>query len=172
MWDFVWQYEQRKKWVTYSDAEILILNKAVKENQKSVLLPSKNKRKKIAVDFEKMVQRNQVTSYEQKVRCLAFNSGFFVWLWRDEYDDWHCFRPYLGFSLEIAYFQKEKKLQYYENGNYEVNLETFVQVNEDDLSTSSVKRESIDLAITAELKKICSQNEEALQQACSNAAPK
>ncbi|KAG8198282.1 hypothetical protein JTE90_021536 [Oedothorax gibbosus] len=171
-WDFLWQFEQRKKWVTYSDAELMLLNEAIKENKESLLLPSKSTRKKIAVDFENMVQRNQVTSYEQRVRCVAFNSEFFVWLWKDEFDDWHCYKPFLSISLEVAYHQKENTMKYFDSNNYEVNLETFEQVNEDNKSTNMVKRETIDLPITAELKKICRQNEKALKQACLGGATK
>ncbi|GFU18621.1 poly polymerase 2 [Nephila pilipes] len=166
--DFVWQYEQRKRWINYTDEQIQVLNKAVKERKTNVLLPSKNTRKQLIIDFDKMIQKNKVSRYEQKIRCLVTNSGFNVWLWKDNYEDWLSYQPYLSFYLEVAYHKQEKVLKFSSLGDFKVNFETWEQTNEETFSTNLVKRENVDLATSVEINNICLQNEIVFKKVCSD----
>ncbi|GFR05312.1 poly polymerase 2 [Trichonephila clavata] len=166
--EFVWQYEQRKQWLNYTDEQIQILNKAVKERKTNVLLPSKNVRKQFIIDFEKMIQKDKVSRYEQKIRCLVINSDFSVWVWKDNFDDWHSYQPHLSFYLEVAYQKKEKILKFSNFGEFEVNFETWEQVNLETFSTNLVKRENVDLVTTVETNNICIRNEIVFKEVCSD----
>ncbi|CAL1267174.1 unnamed protein product [Larinioides sclopetarius] len=169
--DFVWQYEQRKRWITYTIEDIHLINKAVREKFTSVLLPSKNSRKQLIIDLEKMVQRNKVSLYEQRIRCLVTNSGCSVWLWKDNHEDWHCFKPYLAFYLEVAFQRNDKIFKFHEKDDYEINFETWLQTNEEKLNTKAVKRENVEFVVSSELKNLCANNETLLKRVCSSDKP-
>ncbi|GBO11754.1 hypothetical protein AVEN_83426-1, partial [Araneus ventricosus] len=169
--DFVWQYEQRRRWITYTVEDIQFINKTVREKLTSVLLPSKNSRKQFIIDLEKMVQRNKVSLYEQRIRCLVTNSGCSVWLWKDSHEDWHCFKPYLTFYLEIAFQRNDKIFRFHDQCDYEVNFETWLQTNEETLNTNAVKRENVEFAVPTELKNLCDDNETLLKRVCSSDIP-
>ncbi|KAF8791322.1 Poly [ADP-ribose] polymerase 2 like protein [Argiope bruennichi] len=169
--DFVWQYEKRKRWITYAVDDIQLINKAVQAKVTSVLLPGRNSRKQFIVDLEKMVQRNKVTLYEQRIRCLVTNSGCSVWLWKDNHENWNCYKPYLAFYLEIAFQRNDKIFRFHDKGDYEVNFETWLQTNEDTLNTNAIKRENVEFAIPTELKNLCDHSEILLKRICSNDIP-
>ncbi|GFX09658.1 WWE domain-containing protein [Trichonephila clavipes] len=168
MCDFVWQYEQRKRWLNYTDEQIQILNKAVKERKTNVLLPSKNVKKQFIIDFEKMIQKNKTSRYEQKIRCLVINSDFILWAWKDNFDDWHSYQPHLSFYIEVAYQKKEKTLKFSSLGDFEVNFETWEQVNLETFSINLVRRENVDLVTTVETNNICMRNEMVFKEVCSD----
>lgn len=166
--DFVWQYEQRKRWLNFTDEQIQILNKAVREGKTNVLLPSKNVRKEFIIDFEKMVQKNKISRYEQKIRCVVANSDFSVWVWKDNCEDWHSYQPYLTFYLEVAYQKKDKALKFSSFCDFEVNFETWEQINVETSSTNLVKRENVNLVTTVEISNICVQNAILFKKVCSD----
>ncbi|GIY43131.1 poly polymerase 2 [Caerostris extrusa] len=171
-YNFVWQYEQRKRWVTYSEDQIEIINQAHKEKQSSVLISGKTAAQSFTLDFNKMVQVNQKSRYEKRIRSLITSSDCnSVWLWKDAKEEWHCYKPYLAFHFEVAYLKKDTIFKFYDNGDYEINFETWLQLNEENGDINPIKRETVELSISAKLNDICSQNDKLLKRMCSNDVP-
>ncbi|KAG8198281.1 hypothetical protein JTE90_021535 [Oedothorax gibbosus] len=178
MCSFIWQHQYHKNWVTYSEKESELLNKAARRWQKTVSLPSKDDKKKIIVYLDEMYQINQVSSISQPIRCLVYSDNFYSWLWKDDNDNWCSYRPTIVFFLEVAYQRKECIFRFYEQDDYFINLETFVQMNEHTNYTRSVLREKVDLILTVkrlncalkneQLKKMCSDEAVDFRKSCIN----
>ncbi|XP_054721988.1 uncharacterized protein LOC129231649 [Uloborus diversus] len=144
--DFFWQHEHNKKWISYSDEELSVLNKAVKRGQKTVSLPSNTAKKQIVVNFEKMYQKNTVSLYEQRVRCAVYTDDFHAWMWKDDDGQFSSYTPRLVLFLEKAYLTKQKKVKFYFRGDYELNLETLSQVNLETNYSRPAIREKVEVS--------------------------
>ncbi|XP_015913216.2 poly [ADP-ribose] polymerase 2 isoform X1 [Parasteatoda tepidariorum] len=160
MCDFVWQYEKRKKWHSFSTNDMQLLNEAVKQGECSIPLPTK--KQKITLNLNKMCQINDVTRYEQRIRCLITNSGLYAWLWRNDKSDWVSFVPQIAFLLEVAYQKKELKLIL---SNYEFDLENFEMICCNTNDSQLIKRESIDISTTS-IEDIIEKSKEEFAKAC------
>lgn len=176
--NFFWQHEFRSnKWKNYLPEEINILNKAVKKNQKTITLPMQDSKKKINVNLEKMYQKNLLSGFEQRVRCILYNKNYLCWSWKDDDDHWVCYTPRISFFLEVAHAKGIQKIDVFLKVDYEIDLQAFIQTNKETGFTRSICRQDLELSsesASAFMKNVANslEHERAIQKMCSESETK
>ena len=69
----IWEYEgDKSKWTKYSDDQLRSISDAFKDGKTEVSI--NDGKADVTVIFSRMVQRNQKSSWEKRIRCLGTDS--------------------------------------------------------------------------------------------------